>query len=177
MRSREKAFKKDLREKSRKLKEERKDLTALLIAKQKHISDEVDVAIEQKVRNQTKAVQEIKNRIKINKETLSTPLNELVDESIELIKNKQYKKALKMLTPISKAFKEREELQSLYEESVERLDELEFNCSKYKTLVKECSDIASDLADIDQEIKDLKNQKLKVMSTKYKERLKRFVKI
>lgn len=173
LRSREKSFKKDLREKSRKLKEERKDLTALLIAKQKHISDEVDVAIEQKVRNQTKAVQEIKNRIKINKETLSTPLNELVDESIELIKNKQYKKALKMLTPISKAFKEREELQSLYEESVERLDELEFNCSKYKTLVKECSDIASDLADIDQEIKDLKNQKLKVMSTKYKERLKK----
>lgn len=173
LRSREKSFKKDLREKSRKLKEERKDLTALLIAKQKHISDEVDVAIEQKVRNQTKAVQEIKNRIKINKETLSTPLNELVDESIELIKNKQYKKALKMLTPISKAFKEREELQSLYEESVERLDELEFNCSKYKTLVKECSDIASDLADIDQEIKDLKNPKLKVMSTKYKERLKK----
>lgn len=173
LRSREKSFKKDLREKSRKLKEERKDLTALLIAKQKHISDEVDVAIEQKVRNQTKAVQEIKNRIKINKETLSTPLNELVDESIELIKNKQYKKALKMLTPISKAFKEREELQNLYEESVERLDELEFNCSKYKTLVKECSDIASDLADIDQEIKDLKNQKLKVMSTKYKERLKK----
>ena len=112
LRSREKSFKKDLREKSRKLKEERKDLTALLIAKQKHISDEVDVAIEQKVRNQTKAVQEIKNRIKINKETLSTPLNELVDESIELIKNKQYKKALKMLTPVSKAFKEREELQS-----------------------------------------------------------------
>lgn len=173
LRSMEKSFKKDLREKSRKLKEERKDLTALLIAKQKHISDEVDVAIEQKVRNQTKAVQEIKNRIKINKETLSTPLNELVDESIELIKNKQYKKALKMLTPISKAFKEREELQSLYEESVERLDELEFNCSKYKTLVKECSDIASDLADIDQEIKDLKNQKLKVMSTKYKEKLKK----
>lgn len=173
LRSREKSFKKDLREKSRKLKEERKDLTALLIAKQKHISDEVDVAIEQKVRNQTKAVQEIKNQIKINKETLNTPLNELVDESIELIKNKQYKKALKMLTPISKAFKEREELQSLYEESVERLDELEFNCSKYKTLVKECSDIASDLADIDQEIKDLKNQKLKVMSTKYKERLKK----
>lgn len=173
LRSREKSFKKDLREKSRKLKEERKDLTALLLAKQKHISDEVDVAIEQKVRNQTKSVQEIRNRIKINKETLSTPLNELVDESIELIKNKQYKKALKMLTPISKAFKEREELQSLYEESVERLDELEFNCSKYKTLVKECSDIASDLADIDQEIKDLKNQKLKVMSTKYKERLKK----
>lgn len=173
LRSREKSFKKDLREKSRKLKEERKDLTALLIAKQKHISDEVDVAIEQKVRNQTQAVQEIKNRIKINKETLSTPLNELVDESIELIKNKQYKEALKMLTPISKAFKEREELQDLYEESIERLDELEFNCSKYKTLVKECSDIASDLADIDQEIKDLKNQKLKVMSTKYKERLKK----
>ena len=45
-------------------------------------------------------------RIKINKETLSTPLNELVDESIELIKNKQYKKALKMLTPISKTLKE-----------------------------------------------------------------------
>lgn len=82
-----------------------------------------------------------------------------------------------MLTPISKAFKEREELQNLYEESIERLDELESNCSKYKTLVKECSDIASDLADIDQEIKDLKNQKLKVMSTKYKERLKRFVRI
>lgn len=173
LRSREKSFKKDLREKSRKLKGERKGLTALLIAKQKRISDEVDVAIEQKVRNQTKAVQEIKNRIKINQETLSTPLNELVDESIELIKNKQYKKALKMLTPISKAFKEREELQSLYEESVERLDELEFNCSKYKALVEECSDIASDLADIDQEIKDLKNQKLKVMSTKYKERLKK----
>lgn len=173
LRSREKSFKKDLREKSRKLKEERKGLTALLIAKQKRISDEVDVAIEQKVRNQTKAVQEIKNRIKINQETLSTPLNELVDESIELIKNKQYKEALKMLSPISKAFKEREELQSLYEESVERLDELEFNCSKYKAIVKECSDIASDLADIDQEIKDLKNQKLKVMSTKYKERLKK----
>lgn len=173
LRSREKSFKKDLREKSRKLKEERKGLTELLIAKQKRISDEVDVAIEQKVRNQTKAVQEIKNRIKINQETLSTPLNELVDESIELIKNKQYKKALKMLSPISKAFKEREELQSLYEESVERLDELEFNCSKYKALVQECSDIASDLAYIDQEIKDLKNQKLKVMSTKYKERLKK----
>ena len=155
LRSREKSFKKDLREKSRKLKEERKDLTALLIAKQKHISDDslLHAALKTSDLN-----------VKVN---IYSALYKQAEE------NKQYKKALKMLTPISKAFKEREELQSLYEESVERLDELEFNCSKYKTLVKECSDIASDLADIDQEIKDLKNQKLKVMSTKYKERLKK----
>ena len=119
-----------MREKCRKLKEEGKEVSGLVIGKEKDIWDEVDVGIEEKVRNESKGVEEIRNGMKIKKESLSSGLNEVVDEWIELIKNKEYKKGLKMVSGMSKGFKEREEVEELYEEWSERLDELECNCSR-----------------------------------------------
>lgn len=52
------------------------------------------------------------------------------------------------------------------------MDELRTTNEKYKRLQKECDDIASDIADIDEELEKLKQEKLKVMSPKYKEKLK-----
>lgn len=155
-----------MREKCRKVKEEGKEVSGLVIGKEKDIWDEVDVGIEEKVRNERKGVEEIKNGIKIKKESVSSGLNEVVDEWIELIKNKEYKKGLKMVSGMSKGFKEREEVERLYEEWVERLDEVEFKWSKYKSVVKECWDIGWDLGDIEEEIKEVKNEKVKVMCSK-----------
>ncbi len=39
-----------------------------------------------------------------------------------------------------------------------------------KDFKKECDDIASDIADIDERVEKLKQEKLKVMSPKYKEK-------
>ena len=59
--------------------------------------------------------------------------------------------------------------QSRYKDALERLDELRTTNEKYKRLQKDCEDIASDIASIDEDLEKLKREKLKVMSPKYKE--------
>lgn len=172
LRDREKGFKEKIKSERRKLKKDREDLTKQLIKKQQQLKDEVEQSLKVKIKKHTDYVDVLKSKIKYNRIVSGVSLPDFVKKlKIQLDKG-HYKRAKESVDIIYKAIINSDKLQEEYEDALGRLDELRTTNEKYKRLQKECDDIASDIADIDEELEKLKQEKLKVMSPKYKEKLK-----
>lgn len=172
LRDREKGFKEKIKSERRELKKDREDLTKQLIKKQQQLKDEVEQSLKVKIKKHTDYVDGLKSKIKHNRNISGVSLQDFVKKlKIQLDKG-HYKRAKESVDIIYKAIINSDKLQEEYEDALGRLDELRTTNEKYKRLQKECDDIASDIADIDEELEKLKQEKLKVMSPKYKEKLK-----
>lgn len=172
LRDREKGFKEKIKSERRELKKDREDLTKQLIKKQQQLKDEVEQSLRVKIKKHTDYVDGLKSKIKHNRKISGVSLPDFVKKlKIQLDKG-HYKRAKESVDIIYKAIINSDKLQEEYEDALGRLDELRTTNEKYKRLQKECDDIASDIADIDEELEKLKQEKLKVMSPKYKEKLK-----
>ena len=172
LRDREKGFKEKIKSERRELRKDREDLTKQLIKKQQQLKDEVEKSLKVKIKKHTDYVDVLKSKIKYNRIVSGVSLPDFVKKlKIQLDKG-QYKRAKESVDIIYKAIINSDKLQEEYEDALGRLDELRTTNEKYKRLQKECDDIASDIADIDEELEKLKQEKLKVMSPKYKEKLK-----
>lgn len=172
LRDREKGFKEKIKSERRELKKDREDLTKQLIKKQQQLKDEVEKSLKVKIKKHTHYVEGLKSKIKYNRNISGVSLPDFVKKlKIQLDKG-HYKRAKESVDIIYKAIINSDKLQEEYEDALGRLDELRTTNEKYKRLQKECDDIASDIADIDEELEKLKQEKLKVMSPKYKEKLK-----
>lgn len=172
LRDREKGFKEKIKSERRELKKDREDLTKQLIKKQQQLKDEVEKSLKVKIKKHTDYVDVLKSKIKYNRIVSGVSLPDFVKKlKIQLDKG-HYKRAKESVDIIYKAIINSDKLQEEYEDALGRLDELRTTNEKYKRLQKECDDIASDIADIDEGLEKLKQEKLKVMSPKYKEKLK-----
>ena len=172
LRDREKGFKEKIKSERGELKKDREDLTKQLIKKQQQLKDEVEKSLKVKIKKHTDYVDVLKSKIKYNRIVSGVSLPDFVKKlKIQLDKG-HYKRAKESVDIIYKAIINSDKLQEEYEDALGRLDELRTTNEKYKRLQKECDDIASDIADIDEELEKLKQEKLKVMSPKYKEKLK-----
>ena len=174
LKNQEKEFTSKIKEERRKLKEERKSLTAVLIEKQKKISDEVDKSLPMKIHNIQKQIIQTKASLKEAKQISNKPLDEVVNDIISLLKRHKYDTAITKLSRIRNAFKDIEKYQNCLEHLGERLSSLNQTQTQYEKLKSECKDIASDLADIDHEIQKLGLEKKKVMSPEYREKIRSF---
>ena len=172
LRDREKSFKKRIKEERRELKQDREKLTSLLIQKQKQIKDEVDASIQIKIKKQNKVILDLRGKIKDAKSLSNVPLKKVIKELVIQLEAGHYKRALRDAKSIYKAFSDLDKYDKEYQEALERLEELNSVNDKYRKLKSECDDIASDIATVDEDLSKLKAEKLKVMSPKYKQKLR-----
>lgn len=172
LRDREKSFKKRIKEERRELKQDREKLTSLLIQKQKQIKDEVDASIQIKIKKQNKIILDLRGKIKDAKSLSNVPLKKVIKELVIQLEAGHYKRALRDAKSIYKAFSDLDKYDKEYQEALERLEELSSVNDKYRKLKSECDDIASDIATVDGDLSKLKAEKLKVMSPKYKQKLR-----
>lgn len=172
LRDREKSFKKRIKEERRELKQDREKLTSLLIQKQKQIKDEVDPSIQIKIKKQNKIILDLRGKIKDAKSLSNVPLKKVIKELVIQLEAGHYKRALRDAKSIYKAFSDLDKYDKEYQEALERLEELSSVNDKYRKLKSECDDIASDIATVDEDLSKLKAEKLKVMSPKYKQKLR-----
>lgn len=172
LRDREKSFKKRIKEERRELKQDREKLTSLLIKKQKQIKDEVDASIQIKIKKQNKVILDLRGKIKDAKSLSNVPLKKVIKELVIQLEAGHYKRALRDAKSIYKAFSDLDKYDKEYQEALERLEELSSVNDKYRKLKSECDDIASDIATVDEDLSKLKAEKLKVMSPKYKQKLR-----
>lgn len=172
LRDREKGFKEKIKSERIELKKDREKLTKLLIEKQKALKDEVEKSLQVKIKKHSTYVDTLRSKIRDNRMVAGVSLPEFVKKlKIQLDKG-HYKRAKASVDIIYDAIINSDKLREEYEDALGRLDELRTTNEKYKRLQKECDDIASDISDIDEELEKLKKEKLKVMSPKYKEKLK-----
>lgn len=174
LRDQEKGFTKKIKEERRALKKEREKLTEVLIQKQKGISEEVDKSLPMKIGNVQEQITQSQTLLREAKQISNKPLDVVVDDIISLLRRHKYDTAIKRLERIRMSFKDIDKYQNKLEHLRERLLDLNQTQSKYEKLKSECKDIASDLADIDQEIKKLGMEKKKVMSPEYREKIRKF---
>ena len=172
LRDREKSFKKKNREERKSLKQDREKLTKLLIQKQKQIKDEVDASIKIKIKNQNELISDIRGKLNNAKKISNVSLKEVIKELVIQLEGGNYKRALRDAKSIYNAFSDIEKYEKKYSKAQDRLEELENVDERYKKLKSDCDDIADDLASIDEDLAKLKQEKLKVMSPKYKQKLK-----
>lgn len=172
LRDREKSFKKRIKEERRELKQDREKLISLLIKKQKQIKDEVDASIQIKIKKQNKIILDLRGKIKDAKSLSNVPLKKVIKELVIQLEAGHYKRALRDAKSIYKAFSDLDKYDKEYQEALERLEELSSVNDKYRKLKSECDDIASDIATVDEDLSKLKAEKLKVMSPKYKQKLR-----
>lgn len=172
LRDREKSFKKKNREERKSLKQDREKLTKLLIQKQKQIKDEVDASIKIKIKNQNKLISDIRGKLNNAKKISNVSLKEVIKELVIQLEGGNYKRALRDAKSIYNAFSDIEKYEKKYSKAQDRLEELENVDERYKKLKSDCDDITDDLASIDEDLAKLKQEKLKVMSPKYKQKLK-----
>lgn len=172
LRDREKSFKKKNREERKSLKQDREKLTKLLIQKQKQIKDEVDASIKIKIKNQNKLISDIRGKLNNAKKISNVSLKEVIKELVIQLEGGNYKRALRDAKSIYNAFSDIEKYEKKYSKAQDRLEELENVDERYKKLKSDCDDIADDLASTDEDLAKLKQEKLKVMSPKYKQKLK-----
>jgi DNA repair exonuclease SbcCD ATPase subunit len=172
LRDREKSFKKKNREERKSLKQDREKLIELLIQKQKQIKDEVDASIKIKIKNQNKLISDIRGKLNNAKKISNVSLKEVIKELVIQLEGGNYKRALRDAKSIYNAFSDIEKYEKKYSKAQDRLEELENVDERYKKLKSDCDDIADDLASIDEDLTKLKQEKLKVMSPKYKQKLK-----
>lgn len=172
LRDREKSFKKRIKEERRELKQDREKLISLLIKKQKQIKDEVDASIQIKIKKQNKVILDLRGKIKDAKSLSNVPLKKVIKELVIQLEAGHYKRALRDAKSIYKAFSDLDKYDKEYQEALERLEELSSVNDKYRKLKSECDDIASDIATVDEDLSKLKEEKLKVMSPKYKQKLR-----
>lgn len=172
LRDREKSFKKRIKEERRELKQDREKLTSLLIQKQKQIKDEVDASIQINIKKQNKVILDLRGKIKDAKSLSNVPLKKVIKELVIQLEAGHYKRALRDAKSIYKAFSDLDKYDKEYQEALERLEELSSVNDKYRKLKSECDDIASDIATVDEDLSKFKAEKLKVMSPKYKQKLR-----
>ena len=173
MRDREKSFKQKIREERKELKQDREKLTKLLIEKQKQIKDEVDASLQIKIKKQNKIILDLRGKIKDAKSLSNVPLKKVIKELVIQLEAGHYKRALRDAKSIYKAFSDLDKYDKEYQEALERLEELSSVNDKYRKLKSECDDIASDIATVDEDLSKLKAEKLKVMSPKYKQKIRK----
>jgi DNA repair exonuclease SbcCD ATPase subunit len=171
MRDREKSFKQKIREERKELKQDREKLTKLLIEKQKQIKDEVNASLQIKIKKQNKLILDLRGKIKDAKSLSNVPLKTVIKELVIQLEAGHYKRALRDAKSIYKAFSDLDKYDKEYQEALERLEELSSVNDRYKKLKSDCDDIASDIASIDEDLAKLKQEKLRVMSPKYKQKL------
>jgi DNA repair exonuclease SbcCD ATPase subunit len=172
MRDREKSFKQKIKEERRELKQDREKLTKLLIEKQKQIKDEVDASLQIKIKKQNELILDLRGKLNNAKKISNVSLKEVIKELVIQLEGGNYKRALRDAKSIYNAFSDIEKYEKKYSKAQDRLEELENVDERYKKLKSDCDDIADDLASIDEDLAKLKQEKLKVMSPKYKQKLK-----
>lgn len=114
----------------------------------------------------------MRSKIKDAKNLSNVPLKKVIKELVIQLEAGHYKRALRDAKSIYKAFSDLDKYDKEYQEALERLEELSSVNDRYKKLKSDCDDIASDIASIDEDLDKLKQEKLKVMSPKYKQKLK-----
>lgn len=168
LRERERSWKATIHRQRRELREKRIELTKKLQSTQREIKDIVSATIDSKISRTESRLKHIHNKLQVLKNGTELNLENFVTEILKMLKNKNYKLAYKKLQTLHVTFKEITEYQEEKEDLIKRKWKLKEIQARYEHINKTCNTLADNICAIDEQIKELENEKQKVLSPKYK---------
>lgn len=168
LRERERTWKATVHRERRELRRRQKDLAKKLVEAKKKLTEEIDLQVDVKVKNQQKLVTSLKEKLADAKSLSKVPLEEFLDQVLTLMKNKQYDKAYVSMKKLKGVFNKIGKFQEELEEANERLYELKETRSRLDDIKDTSNEWSSELAHVNHLICKCKEEKLVVKSPKYK---------
>lgn len=176
LRERERSWKNTIHRERRELRKKRSELTHKLQEEQRKVTEEIDGQLDVKVKSQQKYVLTIKEKLNSAQSLSKVPLEEFLTSILKLMEKENYESAYKKLKKVKKAFIKIRKYTKELEEANDRLYDLRQVRSRLDDVKDTCNMYAADIVRIDEKIKNLGDEKLKVLSPKYKEKLEAFKK-
>lgn len=167
LKAREKDFSNHIREERKELREDRKKLRA----KREEILPKLGTSLTHEINMIKKELDKLHKLYRQAKSISNIPIREFIGNVYEMISSKKYNDASKALLDIMQAFEMMENLQveiDTKSQVVDYYNELNQKHKKYSQLL---ADIDDDLETIKEKLRKLKEEKLKVLSPKYKEQI------
>lgn len=167
LRAREKDFSNHIREERKELREDRKKLRA----KRAEILPNLGTSLTQEINMIQKELDKLHKSYNKAKSISNIPIKEFIGNVYEMISSKKYKDASKALLEIMEAFDMMESLQLEIDSKSHELDHYKEKNHEYNKYSQILADIDDDLETIKEQLRKLKEEKLKVLSPKYKEQI------
>lgn len=167
LRSREKDFSNHIREERKELREDRKKLRA----KREEILPNLGTSLTPEINMLQKELDRLHKAYRQAKSISNIPIKEFIGNVYEMISSKKYKAASKALLEIMEAFDMMENLQLEIDSKSHELDHYKEKHQEYNKYSQILADIDDDLETIKEQLRKLKEEKLKVLSPKYKEQI------
>ena len=174
LRERERSWKSTIHRERRELRKKRIDLTKKLRDEQKKATEEIEEQLNVKYKHQQNYVAKIKESLHSSQNLSKVPLEEFIGSVLKLLKNKDYDLAYTKLKKVKKAFIDIRKYTNELEKANDRLYELREVKNNIEDIKDTCSVYAADIARIDARINKLGEEKLKVLSPKYKEKVEEY---
>jgi len=171
LKEREASFSEQIRQERKELKETRSKFTKRLIEVKKHLSDDFEIQFELKLKRKKDSLIKLKEAYNKAKSIGNIPIESFIDEVYMMLKNKQYVKAKKSLKTLKDSFIRSRDIHEQITKTSDSLSRLEEINRNYQDYVKQANDLSDDIASIDSDLLKLKEEKLKVLSPKYKENI------
>ena len=167
LKAREKDFSNHIREERKELREDRKKLRA----KREEILPKLGTSLTPEINMIQKELDKLHKAYRQAKSISNIPIREFIGKVYEMISSKKYKDASKALLDIMQAFEMMENLQVEIDTKSQVVDHYNELNQKYKKYSQLLADIDDDLETIKEKLRKLKEEKLKVLSPKYKEQI------
>lgn len=168
LRERERSWKATVHRQRRELRERRLKLTRKLQDTQRELKDTVANTLDSKISRTESQINHISRKLKDIKDGTELNLETFINDTLKLMKKGKYDKVTNQLKILSKKFKSLVDLQEEKEELIKRKLNLNQIKTKYRYINKTCNTLADNISIIDKQIRDLKDEKEKVLSPKYK---------
>lgn len=167
LKAREKDFSNHIREERKELREDRKKLRA----KREEILPNLGTSLTPEINMLQKELDKLHKAYRQAKSISNIPIKEFIGNVYEMISSKKYKAASKALLEIMEAFDMMENLQLEIDSKSHELDHYKEKHHEYNKYSQILADIDDDLETIKEQLRKLKEEKLKVLSPKYKEQI------
>ena len=167
LKAREKDFSNHIREERKELREDRKKLRA----KREEILPKLGTSLTPEINMIQKELDKLHKLYRQAKSISNIPIREFIGNVYEMISSKKYNDASKALLDIMQAFEMMENLQVEIDTKSQVVDYYKELNQKHKRYSQLLADIDDDLETIKEQLRKLKEEKLKVLSPKYKEQI------
>ena len=167
LKAREKDFSNHIREERKELREDRKKLRA----KREEILPKLGTSLTPEINMIQKELDKLHKLYRQAKSISNIPIREFIGNVYEMISSKKYNDASKALLDIMQAFEMMENLQVEIDTKSQVVDYYNELNQKHKRYSQLLADIDDDLETIKEKLRKLKEEKLKVLSPKYKEQI------
>lgn len=171
LRERERKWKNTVHIERKHIREKKLELESMLKKEHDKIINKTYDDLIYKITKKENKIKDIRKELKLAQSISNIPLEEFLDDILKLLKKHDIKSAYHKLIKVRKSFTLVKKYNHQLQIENDRLYNLIEDKNRYNDIKSTCSIYKADLDRLDDKLNDIKNEKLKILSPKYKAKI------